>query len=506
MALKGTATIELTDVRTGRKEVIKHDNLVTNAVSDILGMNPFGVKFMSFTPSDGNLTGAFGSYALPVYINLLGGILLYERSLKADPAAIYAGADNPLIGYSSNDVNPTADKRRGSLNLNESGPLTDGKGYRYVFDFSTDQANGTIAALGLTSSYAGKAGYGSEFEDKMTNLLTIYAADSDVSDSSALSTAEARLAAVVSIDPTYNFGYFARVIAANTIEVGKIRLPIAQIGLTSNPRLPDMEAFDIRTITTANFCGVYSTSSYNYSTLIDGGDDYIWGFQHEGNAAGNSSGNATVLWVKIRKSDWSYEEGKWSIPATLYPFGKYYASAQISAAQTNVNYSIINDGVLYAIKYASNAKMSGVYMIPLSNPTDITLIESDVGAQDFSPETANGNFSYRIATAVNNIAGVVSYRYFYVEGKKLKYKKSGALTTYNRTQGLSYINKPGLQAGPYLLGFGFGYYTYGGKYNTRYSPAVYIPACYLATVNNLETPVTKTADKTMKITYILREE
>ena len=29
---------------------------------------------------------------------------------------------------------------------------------------------------------------------------------------------------------------------------------------------------------------------------------------------------------------------------------------------------------------------------------------------------------------------------------------------------------------------------------------------YLATINNLETPVTKTADKTMKITYILREE
>jgi hypothetical protein len=29
---------------------------------------------------------------------------------------------------------------------------------------------------------------------------------------------------------------------------------------------------------------------------------------------------------------------------------------------------------------------------------------------------------------------------------------------------------------------------------------------YLATINNLPTPVQKTADKTMKITYILREE
>lgn len=29
---------------------------------------------------------------------------------------------------------------------------------------------------------------------------------------------------------------------------------------------------------------------------------------------------------------------------------------------------------------------------------------------------------------------------------------------------------------------------------------------YLATINNLDMPVTKTADKTMKITYILQEQ
>ena len=35
---------------------------------------------------------------------------------------------------------------------------------------------------------------------------------------------------------------------------------------------------------------------------------------------------------------------------------------------------------------------------------------------------------------------------------------------------------------------------------------VYLMTPYLATINNLPTPVQKTADKTMKITYILREE
>lgn len=40
MGLKGTTRIELTNVKTGEKEVIEKDNLVTNAVASILG-NPF---------------------------------------------------------------------------------------------------------------------------------------------------------------------------------------------------------------------------------------------------------------------------------------------------------------------------------------------------------------------------------------------------------------------------------------------------------------------------------
>jgi hypothetical protein len=35
---------------------------------------------------------------------------------------------------------------------------------------------------------------------------------------------------------------------------------------------------------------------------------------------------------------------------------------------------------------------------------------------------------------------------------------------------------------------------------------MFLDNAYLATINNLPTPVEKTADKTMKITYILREE
>lgn len=47
---------------------------------------------------------------------------------------------------------------------------------------------------------------------------------------------------------------------------------------------------------------------------------------------------------------------------------------------------------------------------------------------------------------------------------------------------------------------------YFGDYGTWSTAGWYMLCNYLATINNLDTPVTKTADKTMKITYILQEQ
>ena len=153
--LKGTTRIELTDVNTGEVEVIEKHNLVTNAIPDLLQLNPDGVLYQG--------DWKFASNFLPLCPNAIGGILLYQDKLPEDPSAYYAPDTNELVGYSSNNANDTADEKRGSMNLNESGPLDNNRGYRFVFDFATSQANGTISALGLTSKYGGIAGYGSTY-------------------------------------------------------------------------------------------------------------------------------------------------------------------------------------------------------------------------------------------------------------------------------------------------------------------------------------------------------
>ena len=63
----------------------------------------------------------------------------------------------------------------------------------------------------------------------------------------------------------------------------------------------------------------------------------------------------------------------------------------------------------------------------------------------------------------------------------------------------TYTSTPLFQYGPYFFSFG-GYYAN----STRQNLFLWTP--YLATINNLETSVIKTADKTMKITYTIQEE
>ena len=49
--LKGTMVIELTDEVTGEVETITEENMVTNAVNNILGQNPMGGMERSTAPN-----------------------------------------------------------------------------------------------------------------------------------------------------------------------------------------------------------------------------------------------------------------------------------------------------------------------------------------------------------------------------------------------------------------------------------------------------------------------
>ena len=547
MALKGTATIELTDIKTGDKEVIKHDNLVTNAINDLLTMSPMGMKLRSYRNTANNtndtslsdmtheLGKSFEAGFLPICPNAIGGILLYENALEEDPAKYYAPMDNPLVGYSSNDVNTTIEKKRGSMNQTESGALEDGSGYRFVFDFSTDQGNGTIAAVGLTSARGGEAGYGSE-QDKVGYPMVVVDAGCVSTDKNRAlykNDEEYTRHSFVAVDFENNIAYYARVLSANTIAVGKVKIHSSTLGLVENSMGTSL--LEETVITTSRFATVTNTNYYTgYNniitsyymdyifggTFVDGGDGYIWGFQHKDNAAGNSEGNASVLWIKISLDDFSFEEGELTLDAQLYPFG---VSSYNDTGRYNMSYkwtqncSIIKDNRLYALKY----DRKGVYSINLSNPTDIKLMECDfeIIAGHFNPCPESYYYSF-FMTGVIELGGIITYANAYINAGKIHKAGYGTVrvarfydgaSSYNyavsKNKGLmgNLITKP--HFGPFFITLTRHCYYYGDSTNTWYfAPHIYLMTPYLATINNLPTPVQKTADKTMKITYILREE
>ena len=45
MVLKGVMTIELTDENTGAVETVTEENMITEAVNNILGLNPMGIFY-----------------------------------------------------------------------------------------------------------------------------------------------------------------------------------------------------------------------------------------------------------------------------------------------------------------------------------------------------------------------------------------------------------------------------------------------------------------------------
>lgn len=154
MKLKGHATIELTDVNTGEKVVHEDDNMITNAIAKLLGFS--GVP---------NVSG--GTYALNYGISdlysplkrLTGGLLLFDSQLEEDPDLIYPPAGVSLVGCASGISYSGGNTMAGSYNKAESGKI-DG-GYKHVWDFGTSQANGQIACACLTTMAGGKVTSGS---------------------------------------------------------------------------------------------------------------------------------------------------------------------------------------------------------------------------------------------------------------------------------------------------------------------------------------------------------
>ncbi|WP_312541434.1 hypothetical protein [Enterococcus sp.] len=151
MNFEGKCEIQLTDVKSGNVRTLKSDNMFTNALQNILEM-PMEIF------KDTTNTNIMTEMLNPIATNALGGVYLFRDNINEHLENVVPPfAENLLTGHAGGEYSGT-ESRRGNYNADESG-VVDG-GYRFVWDFSTNQANGTISNVCLTSRLAGNIGVG----------------------------------------------------------------------------------------------------------------------------------------------------------------------------------------------------------------------------------------------------------------------------------------------------------------------------------------------------------
>ena len=123
MKLKGEMVIELTDTNTGAVETVQETNMITEAVNNILGLNPMGIYLKASGEYDNSVL--WNGTLLPICPNMIGGILLFPAVLEEKADHIYEQGKNLPVAYASNNVNSGSNVARGSLNQTESSCGTD---------------------------------------------------------------------------------------------------------------------------------------------------------------------------------------------------------------------------------------------------------------------------------------------------------------------------------------------------------------------------------------------
>lgn len=463
MGMKGTTVIELTDVNTGKVETYKDENMITNAISQLFSNNIEGMLY----GIQGSNTVNWNDYHLPICPNAIGGILLFSDTLEEEVNNIYAPSVNPCVGYASNNVNSTANVMRGSLNLTESGKIE--RGYKYVWDFATSQGNGTISAVALTHKRGG-VGYVGDTYDAGSRWLQM----KNVSNGTSGVTSNTYVD-VVEINFEGNHQVAISINKSNQLIIKKVRKCFRDIGLNFSLREEGDEVLETVTLTPQNF--VSSLSSGNgYYDFIDGKNGYWYGFF----SGGNSSGNASVKWIRIKKADYSFEEGTWTLNnARITTCGYRYDYGGYPSREVR---SVIRNGYVYFMHYSR----TGVYKVNLNNSADVTYI-----AFGFTSNFSGGE----------NYGSTYMWNYGdWIMGSDFVIDTNDVVRKTANSRVLNYICTPLFQYGPYALSYGRYSYSSMSVYKS-----MWFMCPYLASINNLSTAVIKTADKTMKITYTITE-
>lgn len=463
--IMGTTRIELTDVRTGAREVYEDHNMVTNALRDIF--KPLG---LSKRPN------RFLNEFVPYYAKLLGGILCFDTEIPENADNYYPPAEAGLTGCAAyGEQNNTKNTCRGGFNQTESEINLKDRYVKYVYDFATSQANGTIASVCLTHKNGGFTSYGSRDAVYTTSyplmqsicedsLQYVYPGMTGASTSSRYSGMTVGTTEMIFlISRADDCVYYFKVADKKHIHITKRRAFLKSVSVLDNvyntkPLVEEIETEELASELRIGYC------SYNY----DPASDCLYICTHSDYRL---APNASCLVTEIKFGTWKIKQYEVTNTTDKY-------------LRTDNNwFAFVTDGWLLLKSYDSPYEL---YKIQVTNPANVVKFKrTNTSSINGVPKCViNGRVYYDQYRDQLLIADISTNEIMPPECQSFFNSTYQANLTPVRNEPLLYF----------------------ADYGTWSNIGWQMMCNYLATINNLGTPVTKTADKTMKITYILQEQ
>lgn len=448
--MKGKTIIELIDVKTKKKEVLKDGNLVTDVLEKILTLNPNGL-----------LTNINKDTFYPVVEKIVGGILLFKDKITEDKNTSFVSTSNECIGYAGQVEGVQENPLQGSFNKQESKATSNG--YKFVWDFGTSKANGKISSVCLTNAKAGGGYFGTKSNGE-TNRIKLGEDKYLIKNTDT----EMKKKYVNVVEANFEENYIVSIVPeSDYLRIIKSREPLL------NFRLDDSLSFlNEKNITETKIKYKKSYGTYGVCIYVDAENYYLL-------KTSTSGGNTNVTKLKINKANNSIEETEFTLEnVKIENIGSY----SLDYDYYRTIKSVLRGGYVYAV--STDEKY--VVKFAINNPVDVTKIEPK-----FTLKT--GSVSSHTTGCGMYILGDM------IIGTNFTIDKNDKVTEIAQSD-LSTIECIPLSYGPFLLGYFANGESSGDKYLRK---VLYLITPYSATINNLSKTVEKTADKTMKITYYL---
>ena len=465
--LKGKTIIELKNIKTGEVERYEDHNMVTNALQHIFEpLGHYKKPDKLFTNSD----------VIPYYEKLLGGLLLFDGAIPENAEQIFAPASVRLTGCGVYGLqNDTVCEMRGDFNVTESEVNLNDKYVKYVYDFTTSQGNGVIASVALTSKAGGYCSYGAMDATVKGNNIAVSPTDNVINfmntsyncsrkgGSCSLGVTQFLFA----VDAELDILYYLRINSAKSISIVKRRGFFKSIGVFDKPDTGGVliETIDLPDMATGLLSNSYAYYNYNDSE----GCLYIYSSRNNNSV----DAGGTFMIQKVDLSNNTITE----YTMTNQTNGSICVSSDSAYVYENFFYvrSYSSPYKIFKIAIGNSADVREIPMPSMVQHTYLVPCFAYDGWIFFDAFYHSNMVSTERAFALNTIdEDIMPLESHYIYG--------GIVSTY--TTGVPLIGHPECV---YMNGL------------------IIYPGMYLATINNLDSPVTKTADKTMKVTYIIRE-